>query len=46
MNVEKEKIRKYLLGSLEGKDLEAIDVRIIEDEEFANELRFAESELV
>ena len=46
MKEDQEKFKKYLLGLLEGEDVEAIDLRIIEDENFANELRFAESELV
>lgn len=46
MNEEQETIRKYLLGLLHDEDLQVIDLRIIEDEDFANELRFAESELV
>lgn len=39
-------LRKYLLETLPEKDLEQIDLRIIEDEDFSARLSFAESELI
>ena len=46
MDVDKVKLRKYLLGELSGDDLVAIDLRIIEDEDFSAEVSLAETELV
>lgn len=45
MNEEAEKLRHYLLGSLQQSDSEEFDLRIIEDEGFSADLALAESEL-
>lgn len=43
---EQEKLKQYLLGTSPERDAEQFDLRLIESEEFAAELSFAESELV
>ena len=46
MALGKENIRRYLLGTADADEIEGIEVRIIEDEGFANEMNLAESELI
>lgn len=44
--VEEIILRKYLLETLDEKEFEELDLRVIEDETFAAKLSFAESELL
>lgn len=46
MNEEQEKLKQYLLRASPESDAEEFDLRLIESEEFAADLSFAESELV
>lgn len=46
MTLGKENIRRYLLGTADAVEVEGIEVRIIEDESFTNEMNLAENELI
>lgn len=46
MEGEKEKLKRYLLGVLSDQENEAIDLRVISDETFEEELSLAEDDLI
>jgi hypothetical protein len=43
---ERELIRSYLLGSLEGEQLEQVEVRLLSDSQFRDDLQEAQDELI
>jgi hypothetical protein len=46
MPEDSEKLKRYLLGGLDGEEAKRIDLKIIGNESFADELSLAESELI
>ena len=46
MEIQRDRLRQYLLGNLSLPDTEEIDLLVIEDEEFSAEIVLAESELI
>lgn len=46
MHAESEKLRGYFLGSLTDAETEEVDLRVIDDADFSNEVAAAETELI
>ena len=46
MALGKENLRRYLLGTADAAEIEEVELRIIDEEIFANEMNLAETELI
>jgi hypothetical protein len=46
MALGKENLRRYLLGIADAAEIEEVELRIIEEATFANEMYLAETELI